>query len=123
MKLLSNKKELGAWGERIAADFLKTQGYEIITQNYRCRYGEIDLICKEKTVWCFVEVKTRKSAAFGEGFLSVTHQKQKHMINVALNYLSKASLVDVPARFDIVSISVSGIAEYKIDLIKNAFGI
>ena len=119
--IITHKKALGAWGEQVAADFLKSRGYEIITRNYRCRYGEIDLICKENSVWCFVEVKTRKSDAFGQGYLSVTPVKQRHMITAAFHYLDRESLNDVPARFDIISISFAGNSEYKIELIKNAF--
>jgi putative endonuclease len=122
MVRISDKKQLGSWGEQQAASFLTTQGYRIITQNYRCRYGEIDLIAKDKTVWCFIEVKTRQTASFGDGYQAVTPLKRRHMYKAAIFYLSQAGLMEEPARFDIVSIDFYSQTEYRIHLIKNAFG-
>jgi putative endonuclease len=121
MDTFSNKKDFGSWGERIAIDFLKEQGFVIVKCNYRCPYGEIDLIAKEKDIWCFIEVKTRKNQSYGYGFDSVTHVKQKHIIKVAQYYLVQSSLYEAPARFDIVSIDFVSANDYQIQLIRNAF--
>jgi putative endonuclease len=121
MNSTANKKKLGNWGEQIAANFLKSQGYLLIDCNYRCLYGEIDIIAKEGPIWCFIEVKTRNSSAFGYGYDAVTRMKQKHIIKVAQYYLNKAALYDDPARFDVVSIDFVSAADYKIQLIRNAF--
>jgi putative endonuclease len=118
----SDKKQLGSWGEQQAASFLTTQGYQIITRNYRCRYGEIDLIAKDNAVWCFIEVKTRQTASYGDGYQAVTPLKRRHMLKAALSYLAGAGLMEEPARFDIVSIDFYSNTEYRIKLIKNAFG-
>jgi putative endonuclease len=121
MNSLSNKKDLGDWGENIAAEFLKKQGYLVIDRKFSCPYGEIDLIAREGPIWCFVEVKTRNSSSFGYGYQGVTRLKQKHIIKVAQYYLNQAALYDAPARFDIVSIDLVSTADYKISLIRNAF--
>jgi putative endonuclease len=122
MTRYSNKNKLGAWGEQQAASFLITQGYQIVTQNYRCMFGEIDLIAKDSVVWCFIEVKTRQTSSYGSGYQSVIQFKRKHMLKAALFYLSQAGLMEEPARFDIVSIDFYSLTEYQIHLIKNAFG-
>jgi TIGR00252 family protein len=121
MTSFSNKKDFGNWGERLAANFLQNQGYRLIERNFRCPYGEIDLIAKEGPIWCFVEVKTRNSPSFGYGYDSVTRIKQKHIVKVAQYYLNKAGLYEDPARFDVVSIDFISTVDYKIQLIRNAF--
>ena len=121
MTSFSNKKDFGNWGERFAANFLQNQGYLLIERNFRCPYGEIDLIAKEGPIWCFVEVKTRNSSSFGYGYDSVTRTKQKHIMKVAQYYLNKAGLYEDPARFDVVSIDFMSTGDYKIQLIRNAF--
>jgi putative endonuclease len=121
MDTFSNKKNFGNWGEQIAANFLKDQGYLLIDRNFRCPYGEIDLIGQEGDIWCFIEVKTRNSSTFGYGYDSVTQLKKKHIIKVAQYYLNKAALYEAPARFDVVSIDFVSTTDYKIELIRNAF--
>ena len=56
---------LGRWGEALAAEHLRRAGYQILAANWRSRFGEIDLIAADQNYLCFVEVKLRKSAAFG----------------------------------------------------------
>lgn len=120
MTQFPNRKSLGAWGERIAAEYLLSQGYQIIIANYRTKYGEIDLVCQSEGIWCFVEVKTRRSQKYGFGYLGVTREKQKHMISAAQAYLNEKGLDEAPVRFDVVSIDWISGSEYRIELIKNA---
>jgi putative endonuclease len=121
MEKSSNKRAFGGWGETIAEEYLKQSGYEIIARNYHCRVGEIDLIAKDGPVWCFIEVKTRRSLNFGYGYESVTPVKRKHLVKAAQTYLSAASLWEAPARFDVVSIDFITHKDYQISLFKNAF--
>jgi putative endonuclease len=121
MAMFSDKKVIGDWGEQVAANYLKQQGYQLIDHNFRCPYGEIDIIAKEGCIWCFIEVKTRNCLAFGYGYDSVTRNKQKHIIKVAQYYFNKLALYDAPARFDVVSIDFITNSDYKIELIRNAF--
>lgn len=120
MTRFPNRKSLGAWGERIAADYLLSKGYHIIAANYRTNFGEIDLVCRMEDIWCFVEVKTRRNKKYGYGYQSVTPKKQKHMVLAAQTYLNQNGLNDVPVRFDVVSIDWINGSEYKIELIQNA---
>jgi putative endonuclease len=115
-------QEQGRRGEDIAWEYLKKRGYKILERNYRCRYGEIDLIAKDRGIIVFVEVKSRRSAAFGEPEESVGLAKQKKISTVALCYLEEKHLHNCEARFDVVSIlSVAG--EQKIVLIPDAFDL
>jgi putative endonuclease len=115
-------RDRGRCGEDMAWEYLRKRGYKILERNYRCRYGEIDLIAKDGETIVFVEVKSRRSAAFGEPEASVGLAKQKKISTVALCYLEEKYLHDQPARFDVVSIlTVAG--EQKILLIRDAFDL
>ena len=110
----------GKEGERIAADFLKKNGYRIVEVNYRCPIGEIDIIARDKNEIVFVEVKARKSFALGYPEEAVGLKKQKKMSQLALWYLQEKNIIDVRARFDVVAIVLLP-AEHDIRLIRNAF--
>jgi len=115
----SAKIQTGKEGEKIAAVFLKKNGYRIIETNFRCVLGEIDIIAREKGALVFVEVKTRKSAELGYPEQAVGINKQKKMSQLALWYLQKKN-ADTGARFDVVAITISTSGN-EIKLIKNAF--
>ena len=70
------RKTTGMIGEKIAADFLTKQRYEIIETNYRCKEGEVDIIAKDGDSLVFVEVRTKSSRAFGSPAESVTARKK-----------------------------------------------
>ena len=93
----------GKEGEKIAADFLKKNGYRIIDKNFRCPLGEIDIVAREKGAIVFVEVKTRKSSQLGYPEQAVGVRKQKKMSQLALWYLQKQKIIDTGARFDVVA--------------------
>ena len=58
-------RRLGRWGEDLAAEFLEQQGYRIVDRNWKCRFGELDLVAEGGGFLCFVEVKLRRSNRFG----------------------------------------------------------
>lgn len=94
----------GADAEARAASHLEAQGLAILARNYRCRYGEIDLIARDGAVLVFVEVRMRSSAAYGGAAASITHAKQEKLRRAARHYL--ATLRAVPAcRFDAVLVN------------------
>lgn len=113
--------ELGKKGEELALDFLKKQGYRIIQSNYKNKLGEIDIIAKDKGTICFIEVKARASARFGLPAEAVNFYKQKKLNRIALSYLKQYNLLDVPARFDIVSVIFGYDNKPELSLIKDAF--
>ena len=110
----------GKEGEKIAAAFLKKNGYRIIEINFRCPIGEIDIVAKEKNDLVFVEVKTRKSMELGYPEQAVGIRKQKKMSQLALWYLQKRKIADTNARFDVVAVTLIP-ENNEVKLIKNAF--
>ncbi len=97
-------KILGNEGERLAARFLRQQGFKILARQYHTKLGEIDLICRDGVTIVFVEVKTRRSEAAGRPEEAITFAKQKQLTRVGLAFLKEHQLLECPARFDVVSI-------------------
>jgi putative endonuclease len=116
----TKKITIGKEGEKIAAAFLKKNGYRIIEINFRCPIGEIDIVAKEKNDLFFVEVKTRKSLDLGYPEQAVGIRKQKKMSQLALWYMQKRKIADTNARFDVVAITLIP-EKNEVKLIKNAF--
>ncbi|HBK03249.1 MAG TPA: YraN family protein [Clostridiales bacterium] len=93
----------GAWGEALAAEYLRRKRYEILASGYRCRFGEIDLIVKNRKNLVFVEVKLRKSADFARAREFVDGRKQERIRTTAAMYLAQ-NPTELPCRFDVVEI-------------------
>ena len=79
-------QKIGAWGESVAAKYLKERGYNLIARNVRTPYGEIDILAEKDGITVFVEVKARTTSTFGPPEVSVTLRKQEHMIAAAEHY-------------------------------------
>ena len=94
---------LGAWGESLAADFLRKKHYKLIATNYRCKFGEIDLIVCDNKFLVFVEVKLRKSANFAAAAEFVDYHKQNRLRATAQMYLSQ-NPTRLQPRFDVIEI-------------------
>jgi putative endonuclease len=94
---------LGAWGEDLAARWVREQGGRVIAANFRCRFGEIDLIVKNKKYLAFVEVKLRKSDRFAAAMEYVDRRKQDRLRMTASLYLSRNETKLQP-RFDVIEI-------------------
>ena len=99
----SGAKLLGAWGESLAADYLRAHGYEILAANYRCRGGEIDLIARKGRFVAFVEVKLRADARFAQARECVDRRKQDRIRQTAAFWLADHD-GDVQPRFDVVEV-------------------
>ena len=112
---------LGRRGEALAAERLQALGYEIVTRNYRCAAGEIDVIARHNGAWVFAEVRTRRGSQFGTPEASITPRKRQHLIAAAQSYLQEHSLADVPWRIDVVAVELSARGELlRVDVIANA---
>jgi putative endonuclease len=105
---------LGKSGEKKAASYLKKKGYQILHMNYRCRFGEIDIIAKQGDTVVFVEVKTRSSDKYGLGYESVTASKQEKLLKTTQFFFAENG--ESPARFDVISIDGKEVSH-----IENAF--
>ena len=100
---MGKNNELGAWGERQAARFLLKKGYRLVERNYRCPWGEIDLILEDDEFLVFAEVKLRKSSRYGTPAEFVTRRKREKLRKTALYYLQSHPAQKQP-RFDVVEI-------------------
>ena len=100
---MATAKLLGAWGEALAAEYLRKKHYKLIASGYRSRFGEIDLIVKNRKTLVFVEVKLRKSDAYAKARDYVDKRKQDKLRLTASLYLSE-NPSDLPARFDVIEI-------------------
>ena len=93
----------GAWGESVAAAYLRKKRYKLIATGYRCRFGEIDLIVSNRKQLVFVEVKLRKTDSFAQAHEFVDHNKQNRLRTTAEMYLSQNPTRLTP-RFDVIEI-------------------
>ena len=96
-------KVTGAWGEAVAAKYLQKKRYKLLACGYRCRFGEIDLIVKNRKFLVFVEVKLRKCADFAAAREFVDANKQERLRATASMYLSQ-NPTDLQPRFDVIEI-------------------
>lgn len=101
------RKQLGDGGERLAASWLVARGYREVTRNWRCAYGEIDLIVERDGELVFVEVKTRRGDRLGSPEESVTPAKRRRLVSSALMYLTEHDAEQRPYRIDVIAIQLS----------------
>jgi putative endonuclease len=106
----------GAQAEQVAAGFLQRHGLTLIKANYRCRFGEIDLVLREGETLVFAEVRQRSRSDFGGAAASIDGHKQQRLILTAQHYLTSLPRIP-PCRFDALLLDGAG----NIDWVKNAF--
>lgn len=116
-----NNKQLGALGEKHAAQFLRNKNYKILETNFSCCFGEIDIIAKDKNSIVFVEVKTRRSTNYGKGMEAVNFHKQQKLKKAALYYINENDPVFSNIRFDVIDILIKDDQHIEIIHIENAF--
>ena len=101
------RQGLGRLGERLAAESLLSRGYRILERNFRCRYGEIDLVAEDEQDLVFVEVKTRRGTAYGLPEEAVTPRKQHKIVEVAGYYIDVHDCPERSWRVDVVAVQLS----------------
>lgn len=105
-----------------ARDYLLCRGLSLLHSNYRCRFGEIDLIMRDQDTICFIEVKFRKSPAFGGAADSIPYAKQRKIVKTALFYIAAHKLLANQAlRFDAMLIQHQPDNRNHFNWIQNAF--
>lgn len=109
----------GKLAEALAARYLERRGLVVIVRNFRCRGGEIDLVCRDGKVLVFVEVRLRRNVGFGGASASITSAKQRRIILAARHYLADCSGQDCDCRFDCVLLDEN--SESSIEWIPDAF--
>jgi putative endonuclease len=108
----------GAQAEQSAAQFLQRHGLTLIESNYRCRFGEIDLILRDGGSLIFAEVRQRSRGDFGGAAASIDAHKQQRLALTAQHYLASLPRIP-PCRFDAVLLDGAG----NIEWVKNAFQV
>ncbi len=116
-----NRQDTGALGEKLARDYLKKKGYEILETNYRCPRGEIDIIAQHDSCLVFVEVRTKTSLAFGTPEESITGAKMDHLRNSAQYYRQTHHKLPASWRIDVMAVELDEQRRCKrLELIENA---
>lgn len=118
---MSGRKAAGDRGEAEVARYLRKKGYALLASQWRCRFGELDLVAKDKrgTV-CFVEVKLRSAGAIGLPREFVDTRKQERLRTAAAAYLSTHD-IDAPARFDVAEVYAENDGALRVEYLENAF--
>jgi putative endonuclease len=116
-----NRQEIGNQAEQQAHLFLQAQGFSLIVQNYRSRYGEIDLIMRDRDDIVFIEVRSRSRLDYGHPAETINKRKQQKLIKTAIDFLQKKEwLYKVNCRFDVIAIHLEA-SQWQIEWFKNAF--
>lgn len=105
-----NKRHIGSEFEKRAADYLEEKGYQILEYNYQNRYGEIDIIAKDKEGYLvYFEVKYRKNNRYGEPLEAVDFRKQKKICKTAMwHFMKKGYESGMSCRFDVIGMDGEG---------------
>jgi len=116
------RQTLGRVGEAAARTFLERSGVRILAANFTCAAGEIDLIGRERDTIVFIEVKTRRSAAFGPPQLAVHRRKQQQIVRTAQWFLTERRVSEIACRFDVLAVTFSKDEEVpRISWLRDAF--
>lgn len=108
----------GVQAEKLAAQYLQQQGLKLVAQNYRGRFGEIDLIMQDGASLVFIEVRLRRNANFGGAAASIDTPKQQRIIRTAHQYLAGLTHTP-PCRFD--AVLMDDVKGENLQWLKNAF--
>ncbi len=111
---MPSRRDLGDFGERIAAAHLEAKGYRIIDRNFDAREGELDLVAIDRDEVVFVEVRTRKGGVSGQAERSVDRKKSQKVIRAARRYVhDHPDLDDRPLRIDVVAVELTSDGKLK----------
>ncbi len=116
---MTTTREVGRRAEELAASWLEAKGYQIVAANYRTRYGEVDLVCREGETICFVEVRSRSSPAYGSPAQSVDRAKRRRVVGAATSWAMGHGGLDRLMRFDVVSVALG--SPPRLELFRGAF--
>lgn len=115
------RKELGEKGEKAAQMFLSDRGMEILETNWKCSYGEVDIIARDENAIVFCEVKTRRTTSAGIPEEAITQKKREKYIRMARLYLSRNDVAHQELRFDVIGIYALNDTQALLRYARNAF--
>ena len=116
------RQQRGRAGERLALAYLRREGYEIEATNARFPVGELDIVAREGTVLCFIEVRSRASEQFGSAQASITKRKRQHVVRAVRWYLQRRRIRwEGEVRFDVLAIQYQPDGRPSIELLRHAF--
>lgn len=120
-KAVNGRKRSGDRGEAEVAKYLRKKGYTLLASQWRCRFGELDLVAQSRRGHiCFVEVKLRSEGAIGLPREFVDAKKRERLRRAASAYLARYEL-DIPAQFDVAEVYVLADGTLRIEYLENAF--
>jgi putative endonuclease len=117
--MTDRRQVTGRWGEDIAAQYLESKGYAILSRNVRSAHGEIDIVAIRDGLLVFVEVKTRRSHTFAYPEDSVTRRKQAHLLSAAEEYLQANPESGESWQFDVIAVEGTPGGKAQIDHFEN----
>ncbi len=103
---VDNSKNIGRFGEKLAEKYLVKNNYKIVEKNFRCKFGEIDIVAFYKKELIFIEVKTRTNNKYGTGINSIDKNKEKHLYKTAEYYLYNKK-INIGIRIDAIEITLN----------------
>jgi putative endonuclease len=112
----------GQQNEALAAAYLQAQGYRILTTNWRCKHGEIDIVAQHNTTVVFVEVRSRHAANTESAFESITPHKRAKLAATAQAYLSAHRMEHINWRIDVIAVAIPKSGKPIIEQIEDALG-
>ncbi|MCP3142003.1 YraN family protein [Pyxidicoccus xibeiensis] len=98
------RREYGDAAEAAAVALLEADGWRVLARNWTCRYGELDIVAERGDTVCFVEVRMRSTAVWGDPSHTVSFAKQRRVVKAALHYLFANELGERMMRFDVISV-------------------
>lgn len=120
--LYTDRRRLGKSSEDAAAEYLRKNGMRPVERNYRCAFGEVDIIAKDRDCLVFVEVRSSRTASFVHPKFSIGPKKKRTLSKVALSYLKEKGLMQVRSRFDVITVVQEG-EQANIEWTQNAFEV
>lgn len=118
--MTNTKQRVGDYGETLAISHLKKQGYQILTTNWHCARGELDIVATHNKIIVFVEVRTRRTQNTESAFASITPSKREKLIASVNLYLHEHALDDILWRIDIIAIALPHNGEAIINHVEDA---
>lgn len=112
--------ELGKWGEELVARWLSERGYRIVERDWHSGHRDIDIIAIDKDTLVFVEVKTRRNDIFVDAAMAVNYKKMQNL-TIAANHYIKSHYINLPMRFDVITVVGTDETSCKIEQIEDAF--